>query len=209
VNGRSLGTRADCRDKICVWEKVRLAPGADSLVAIGRFASGPVEDRIEWRLAESQARSFRIDSGTILAASAAAGRFGSDAFFEGGSAGTADTVRRGRPPVLAAITGSPDRDLLASYREGAFRYRVPVGEGRFRITLAFVEPSAAPGERQFDVAIGGERVLSGFDVAAAAGAKLSAVTRSFSAQSKGGMIDLSFAPVKGKAIVSALTIEPE
>jgi beta-galactosidase len=208
LNGRSLGAKSNCPDRICIWPGVRLAPGANRLIAKAAFSKGRAEDRVEWQLAPEAARRFRIDSGAILAAGAASGRFGSDAFFEGGSAGTADTIRRGRPPVLAAITGSPDRDLLASFREGKFRYRIPVGAGRFSVSLTFVEPVAAQGERRFDVIANGERILADLDIAGAAGGKLKAITRSFTIDARGGLIDLDFAPVKGKAIVSAIQIEP-
>ena len=89
LNGRSLGSKSDCPQRVCVWKAVRLEAGTNGLVARGTFASGTAEDRIEWRLDPQARRSFRIDSGAILAAEASAGRFGSDAFFEGGAAGSA------------------------------------------------------------------------------------------------------------------------
>ena len=209
LNGRSLGIRTHCPDRICVWPAVRLAAGADRIVATGAFASGPVRDSIEWQLAPQAERSFRIDSGAIVAAPAQSGRFGSDAFFVGGSAGTADIVKRGRPPLLAAIAGSPDRDLLASFREGRFEYRIPVGNGRYSVALTFVEPRASAGERQFDVIANGIRALAGFDIAATAGGPHTAVTRRFSVDVRDGGLTLRFVPVKGQAIVSAIAIEPE
>jgi beta-galactosidase len=207
LNGRLLGSRTACPDRICVWPNVRLAAGDNDLVATGAFPAGPVADAISWRLAPSSARSFRIDCGSIVAAGG--GSFGSDAYFEGGSPGTMDTIRRGRPPVLAAITGTPSRDRAASFREGAFRYRIPTGNGRYRVTLTFVEPSAAPGERQFDVAANGRTALAALDIAAAAGSPLAGVTRRFAVDASQGVLELAFLPRKGKAIVSAIEVEPD
>jgi beta-galactosidase len=209
VNGREIGRMTDCPDRVCVWRDVRLKPGANRIEAKGAFASGTVADRIEWRLDTAQARSFRIDSGAIVAAKADK-RFGSDNFFVGGAAGTADTPGgRGRQPVLVAIAGTDRRDVVASFRGGRdFRYRVPVANGRYRVTLSFVEPREGIGARVFDVTANGRAALTGFDIHARAGAPLTAVREQFDADVTGGMLDLHFVASAGEAIVSAIEVEP-
>jgi beta-galactosidase len=177
VNGRSLATAtaAECPQRTCVWKGVPLSVGDNEIVAKGRFAEAAVEDRITWRLAASAKDAIRIDSGALVAApsSSGSGRFGSDAFFEGGAAGSVNAAPEfGRRPEKRTIAGTKDSDsdLVATFREGDFRYRIPVENGRYAVSLTFVEPSAAAGERQFDVIANGVPALVAFDVAATAGA---------------------------------------
>jgi beta-galactosidase len=99
-----------------------------------------------------------------------------------------------------------DSGIYDSFRQGAFSYRVPVPSGRYRVTLKFQEPVVdAVGVRQFDVLINGTIVLKRFDIFASAGGKLKGVDRSFEATSRGDIL-IEFRPVKGDALVSALSI---
>jgi len=209
VNGRAVGTAtaADCPQRTCVWKGVALSVGDNDIVARGRFAEGPVEDRISWHLAAEASDAIRIDSGALVAAPSSSGRFGSDAFFEGGTPGSVDPAPElGRRAEKRTIAGARDPDLVATFREGDFRYRVPLPRGRYTVTLTFVEPAAAPGERLFDVIASGVPALAAFDVAATAGAPLTAVTRTFPTIVENGTLDLQFRPMKGKAIVSAVEV---
>jgi beta-galactosidase len=102
-----------------------------------------------------------------------------------------------------------DARLYGSYREGQFSYRVPVPDGKYKIVLHFTEPTAAAaGERVFDVSVNGKRVLQHVDVFAAAGGKLKAVDQTVQAKARGGALLIEFQPVKGQAVVSALSITP-
>lgn len=206
VNGEKIGTLSDCPQRICVWTNVSLREGVNVVLASGAFSDANVEDQVKWQLDRSQTQALRIDSGAILAAKAEV-RFGSDNFFVGGSAVTTDQIRRGRPPVLAEIAGTTRRDIAATYRQGDFRYRVPLSDGRYRIALTFVEPSADVGERVFDVLANGSPVLSGYDIRARAGAALTERVEALEATVKGGVLDLHFVPRTGEAIVSAIEIE--
>ncbi|MEV5034162.1 DUF4982 domain-containing protein [Sphingobium sp. LMC3-1-1.1] len=206
VNGRALGTRTNCADRICLWEKVALSPGANAIIARGAFASGPVEDRVDWTLSPAAATAFRIDAGAIVTATAST-RFGSDAFFEGGDAGTLNTpADYGKPAVTAAIAGTEEDALVATFRQGRFRYRVPLADGRYRIVLTFVEPSLAAGARLFDVTANGRPIVSALDIAHAAGGTAIALRREGEVAVRGGTLDLAFVPRKGAAIVSAIEI---
>ena len=208
VNGRSLGVRADCPQRTCVWQAVRLAPGENRVVAAGRFPAGAQEEVVAWRLDPGVASAVRIDAGALMVASSAHGRFGSDAFFEGGTAGTTDGAGGwGQAPALAKIAGTEDRDLVATFREGEFRYRVPLENGSYRVALTFVEPSAPPAGNVFDVFANGRRVIEKLDVAAAAGGSLTALTRRFEASVVDGALMLEFRPARGRAIVSAIEIQ--
>jgi beta-galactosidase len=101
-----------------------------------------------------------------------------------------------------------DPRLYDSFREGAFSYRVPVPNGRYKITLKFAEATAAAGGRLFDVLVNGKPMLKHFDIATAAGGKLRAVDKSFQAKAQEGALLIEFRPVKGAALVSALSITP-
>lgn len=209
VNGRSQGTRSACEQKTCVWANVVLDRGLNRVVATGQFEGKVEEDTIEWNVDDDAARAVRIDSGALVGAQGAANRFGSDVWFEGGSSATADTPGgRGRAPVTVPIAGTRDRDLVATYREGDFAYRIPVRDGKYAVRLTFVEPSQSPGERVFDVRVNGAVVAAGLDVAFAAGAARTALVRSYPVEVKGGTLLLEFRPIKGAALVSTIEVEP-
>lgn len=208
VNGRALGVRKDCPQKICIWENVQLDQGDNAVSAVGLFADGPVKDSVNWALEASSARAFRIDSGALVAAEGADGRFGSDAFFTGGTAGSLQPASGYGPPrPRKEVHGTADTMLISTYREGDFTYRLPVADGTYRVTLSFVEPSATAGERQFNVIANGEKKLRSLDVAALAGAPMTMVKREFKVKVTGEKLILHFAPVKGQAIVSAIAVE--
>jgi len=209
VNGREIGSLTDCPDAVCVWPAVRLKEGNNEIMARGAFQSGPVVDRIAWTVDPNQAFSFRIDSGALIAAKTDV-QFGSDDFFVGGSAGSTDQPGgRGRKAVLAEISGTDRRDVVASFRRGSdFKYRIPAANGRYRVTLSFVEPDKTVGERVFDVSANGAPVLKGYDVHARAGGLRTAVREQFEADVTGQMLELHFRASAGEALVSAIEVEP-
>jgi len=208
INGSKLATLSDCDQNVCVWPDVALAGGENTVVARGNFPAGPVEGAVTWQLDEEQRDAFRIDSGAVVAASAQA-QFGSDDFFAGGTAGSTDQRGgRGRQAVFAEIGGTDRRDVVSSLRHGDFSYQIPVANGRYCVTLTFVEPDQPFGARVFDVTGNGDSVLSSYDIHQQAGGTLTAVTESFDIAVNGSMIDLAFSPVAGEALVSAVEIVP-
>ncbi|WP_436048382.1 glycoside hydrolase family 2 TIM barrel-domain containing protein [Phenylobacterium sp. LjRoot225] len=207
LNGRSLGRKTDCPQMTCVWEAVKLDLGENVIVAAGRFPSGDQQDRIVWRVAPDVVEAIRIDSGALMAAPAESVRFGSDAFFVGGKAGTVSKpADYGKAKVTKVIAGAVNSEVATTYRAGDFQYRIPLDNGRYKVTLTFVEPGAKAGERQFDVIANGKRKLDRLDVAAAAGAPLTAVVRSFPARVSAGRLDLEFRGRVGEAIVSSVEV---
>jgi beta-galactosidase len=106
---------------------------------------------------------------------------------------------------LAVNSGDPR--LYDTFREGDFSYRIPVPDGRYRVTIRFQEPSAsAAGERMFDVALNGKEVLHGFDIFAVAGGKLKSTDRTFDVEARGGYLSIALHGAKGKALISAISV---
>ena len=208
VNGKLIGVLADCPERICVWTSVALSPGTNNIVASGSFPSGDVEDRTQWHLSEAAATNTYIDCGALVAGASNGKHFGSDAFFEGGTAEIiSGPAARGRAPAPASIAGTGSPEVAATYRAGSFTYRVPVADGPHHVVLTFVEPSLHPGDRIFDVFANGQKVLANLDVAAAAGGALTEYQRHFEVNAMGGMLILEFKPTKGDAIVSAIGVQ--
>lgn len=206
VNGRRLDDLSSCANSICVWPNVWLDIGENRIEAVGEFDTGEVADAIAWRLDADQAATFRIDSGTIVAAAADV-QFGSDNFFEGGAAETADQRGgRGRPAVQAGIANSARRDVDATFRSGEFRYQIPAAAGRYRLTLAFVEPVTSEGENIFDVVANGRTLLDDFSIFKAAGAPLTSVTKVVDLDIFEAGLVLEFLPSIGVARVSSIEL---
>jgi len=205
VNGRPVGRQAACPEQICEWTGVALSPGTNLVEARGHYASGDTTDAVTWNVAPDALTAVRIDSGALVAP-AASHRFGSDAFFTGGTAGTLDKpADYGRPAVPATIEGTDDVAVTATYREGTFAYRVPLADGKYDVTLTFVEPSQSAGNRIFDVLANGRPFARKIDIAAQTGIA-KAMRRSGTVTVARGVLELSFKPTKGQAIVSAIEI---
>jgi beta-galactosidase len=208
VNGKLIGVLADCTDRICVWNAVVLSPGANNILATGSFPKGDVEDRVQWHLSDAAAKNTLIDCGALVAGASPGKRFGSDTFFEGGTAQVITGPGAGfRAPAPASIAGTSSPQVAATYRAGSFSYRVPVADGPHSVVLTFVEPSLHPGDRIFDVFANGQKVLANMDVAASAGGALTAYQKRFEVNARDGMVILEFRPTKGDAIVSAIEVQ--
>jgi beta-galactosidase len=150
----------------------------------------------------------RIKAGDITGAVAQDGnRYGSDLYFDGGEGKGLNPPDA--PEKERAIVPGVDGSLYDSFREGDFSYHLPVPAGSYKVALKFVEPSASgAGQRVFDVIANGKTVLPSFDVFAAAGGKLKGVDRTFDVDAAHGVINIRFQPVRGEAIVSALSVTP-
>jgi beta-galactosidase len=208
VNGKLIGVLAACPDRICVWKGIVLSPGANKILATGSFPRGDVEDSVQWHLSDAAAKNTLIDCGALVAGASPGKRFGSDMFFEGGTAQVITGPGAGfRAPAPASIAGTSSPEVAATYRAGSFTYRVPVADGPHSVVLTFVEPSLHPGDRIFDVFANGQKILANMDVAAAAGGSLTAYQQRFNVNARDGMVILEFRPTKGDAIVSAIEVQ--
>ncbi|MBD8679511.1 glycoside hydrolase family 2 TIM barrel-domain containing protein [Sphingomonas sp. CFBP 13720] len=208
VNGRSIG-RAACADYVCVWPKVRLGAGDNAVVATAAGQS----DRMTLRYTGPQ-RAIHVRTGTLEGVTLGNGtRYGSDDFFDGGLGFTLNPYQRElyaadqtrKPGKVVAGAGEPR--LYASWRAGkAFRYALPLPDGRYRVTLHLFDPTeTAAGKRVFTVVASGGATQR-IDVVARAGGGLRATTVDLPATATGGMLTLDFAGVVGDAVVSAIDV---
>lgn len=210
LNGNSLGIKENCENNTCEWSNVTLSAGGNILSVRGVNGGFAAEDSVEWYVSQDVMENVRIDSGALVAAPAHdKRRFGSDTFFHGGDSGSIDVAANyGRPARKSAITGTLDRDIAATYREGRFSYKIPVKNGHYDVLLTFMEPSEEASDRQFDVFAGQRRVVADLDVAAEAGAARTEMQRTVHVEVTNNLLDLHFIPSKGKAIVSAVEVSP-
>lgn len=208
TNGKLVGVLANCPERICVWTDVVLSPGTNDIVASGSFPNGDVEDKTRWHLSDAAAKTMSIDCGALVAGASGSKHFGSDTFFEGGTANAISVPTAwGRVPVPPKIVGTIYSEMVATYRSGSFTYRIPVADGSHRVILTFVEPSLRRGDRIFDIFANGQKVVTDLDVAAAAGGTLTAYQTDFEVKARDGMVILQFRPTKGDAIVSAIEVQ--
>jgi beta-galactosidase len=214
VNGKTFATRTarDCPMATCVFRDVRLRRGENVVEAEGRHGGKRVTDTVRWALETDE---VNIAAGWVASGyvSSEGRRFGSDDFFLGGEARKSAKQEEASPENFAAagatrFAGTQDPLLYQHFRAGSFAYDIPLENGRYEVTLGFVEPDAkaAAGARVFDVAANGRRVLEGFDVVKAAGAAGSAVTRQFAVDVSNGRLMLDFMPTRGEAVVSVIAI---
>jgi beta-galactosidase len=206
VNGTDLGA-ASCSDGVCVWHSIHLQSGPNELHATADIGGTPVSDSLQWTFA-GKPGEVRIKAGDLTGyVTADRQRYGSDLYFSGGEGkgvNAPDTPGERRINI-----GASDPRLYDSFREGQFSYRVPVPDGKYKVTLRFAEPTAAAaGERVFDVSVNGKRLLKHLDLFSAAGGKLKALDQTVQAKAEEGALLIEFQPVKGQAVVSAISIAP-
>ena len=134
-----------------------------------------------------------------------------DSYFLGGNA-----LVRTTNPAQESNSISPDMSLYTSERWGHFSYSVPVPDGRYRVTLKFVEGHYGArntgvgglGSRVFDVYCNGVALLRSFDIFKEAGGEGRPIDRTFSGirPTAQGKIVLTFVPIAGMACVNGIEV---
>jgi beta-galactosidase len=209
VNGRKLNVQSKCLVNTCTWARIELKAGVNKIQAIGQFDKTPVSDDVFWTVSPQAFDHIHIDSGALMGRMASTGRYGSDAYFEGGDARSvsgADAFGLKFEPKT--VSGTPDNDVLGTYRAGTFAYKIPLKPGRYAVTLRFAEPEGGEkAKRLFDVAANKQIMIKDLDVFAEAGGSLRALERKFEVEVRNADLLLDFKPTKGEAIVSAIEID--
>ena len=211
VNDAPVGTMTaeQCPQKTCVFRNVRLALGANRVTATGDHAGNPVTDTVDWSVASNDVNisAGRLTTGYV---STQGTRFGSDHYFRGGEGQYIDLGRDARGGTPKGIEGTQDPMLYKYFRGGDFSYEIPVPDGRYEVTLGFLEPDREieVGDRVFDVTANDQTLLQDFDVLDEAGDAWTVVTRTFTLDVTGGQLTLDFAPAgrEGEAIVSNIKV---
>jgi Malectin domain len=130
-----------------------------------------------------------------------------DAYYVGGQSHNA--------PVGRFFEATPDPGFLRSFREGTFRYDIPVREGTYEVHLYFAETQFGDGNsrgaetgRLFRISLNDHVVLDLFDAAAEAGAQNRLLERVFKdiKPAKDGKIHLNFEGVSLQAFLNAAEI---
>lgn len=108
--------------------------------------------------------------------------------------------------TVANTNASPlYQDQRYSYAPLTYRFNVP--NGSYTVTLKFAELSIeTTGQRLFHADLNGQRVLTNFDVYAAAGGPLRAIDKSFPVTVSGGQIYITFTAAASSAIINAIEI---
>jgi len=157
-------------------------------------------------------RPLRIRTGWTSSWRDSAGQeWQADSYFLGGNA-----LVRTMNPARESNSIAPDIALYASERWGHFSYALPVAEGRYRLTLKFIEGhygkhnigSGGPGSRVFDVYCNGVALLRNFDIMKEAGGEGRPIDRTFTMirPNAQGKILLTFVPVVGMACVNGIEV---
>jgi hypothetical protein len=119
-----------------------------------------------------------------------------DRYFAGGVTGTTGS----------AIRGTRDALLYQAGRSGNFSYAIPLANGNYDLTLKFAENTySSPGQRIFDVLVGGTTVLKDFDIYNVSG-KNAALDVTFTVSVRSGILNIQFVPTIGDAQINALLI---
>ena len=107
-----------------------------------------------------------------------------------------------------AVAATTDDGLFSNRRTGAFAYTVPAADGAYTLSLGFVDTLNKPGKRLFNVDAEGQRIENSLDIVARSGGKRTALFTSYTVNVTGGALDLIFTGVKGKPVVSAISLTP-
>lgn len=222
VNGTVVATKsaAQCPLKVCEFSRVQLKAGNNAIKATGDHAGSSVEDFVSWNLSNENANNVYIAAGQLTTGFQSNDnllgrhRYGSDYYFVGGElpaiVGFSSVGLSGAVVVNGlGSTAIPETGRVWDmWREGAsFSYRIPVANGTYSVTLGFLEPTVtAAGARVFNVAVNGAPQLNNLDVFQTAGARNTAIARTFTAVVTNGELKLDFTGVTGKAIVSNIAV---
>ena len=110
----------------------------------------------------------------------------------------------------SAISGTSDPTLYQTCRWGVFSYSFALPNGSYTVNLKFAEISrTAVGQRQFNVAINGQQVLTNFDIVAAAGGPMQAIDKPFTAAVSNGQLVIQFtAGAADLPLINSIEVTP-
>ncbi|AMJ66893.1 hypothetical protein AXW84_16725 [Hymenobacter sp. PAMC 26628] len=152
--------------------------------------------------------AYRLNAGGPALATTR-GAFAADQYYDATAASAAFSTK-------SPIAGTPDPALYQTERfstQGALRYALPVPNGSYSVVLHFAEFYwTKPGQRVFDAALEGQKVLDHYDIVKKVG-PLTATTETFTVTVTDGILnlDLTVPYLSGgmdQAKLSALEVLP-
>ena len=215
VNGARISSVKPDEFKTCVFENIQLKSGTNIIIAEGAFGKTVKSDTAEWNLDADNAVNVYIACGQLTTGFISSGhRFGSDNFFSCGT-GIAMFTRSDKT-IPKDSSGKPYQDgsvydcVRLSTGSTSFSYRIPVANGKYEVTLGFLEPdkNIVAKARVFKVIAEGNDKLSDIDIIKEAGAYRTSVTpKKFTVEVTDGMLNLDFVPTSGGgAVVSNISV---
>lgn len=118
---------------------------------------------------------------------------------------TFGTTQRSRVTVTS-VPSPRERIAYQSLANNATGYQLPVPNGTYRVRLMFVEPSAAPGERVFDITAENRKVANRFDIARVAG-RNRGYDLNITTRVTDGLLNIKFTSRSAKKpVISAVTV---
>jgi hypothetical protein len=139
-------------------KRVPVVPNTDAQVpGAASAAAGSLTESLSIHCGGGPVGFFRFGAPSL-------GVFARDWDFKGGNgAGTSETIDTNAPNAAPA-------EIYQTERWGQCAYTLPVKKGpSYTVRLHFAETKFDPGQRQFNVAINGRRVLADFDIAGEGG----------------------------------------
>lgn len=141
---------------------------------------------------------YRINAGGAAYVDASGNAWSADNYYQGGT-----TYSTGQ-----TISNTADSTLYQTERYGSMSYGLSVPNGNYNVILKFAELYwNHTGGRIFDVAINSSRVLSSFDIFAAAGAQNQAIDKTFPVTVTNGAINIVFSALIDNPKIDAIEID--
>ncbi|WP_395337145.1 glycoside hydrolase family 2 TIM barrel-domain containing protein [Novosphingobium sp. BL-8H] len=208
LNGKPVG-EVPCTGFVCEWKNVALRPGANEAVVTARANGRTLRDTAVWNGPDPEREGLRIDVGSLAGLQIGARRFGSDTFVSGGKPAVLNMSGfGGRSLTPMRTVEAADAQLFDYWREGnAFSYDIPLKDGTWQVTLHLFEPRKdASSQQALTVTANGTPVITGLNVANAAGGPLKGLVRTFPVTVTGGHLKLDFVSAEGNAALAAIEI---
>jgi hypothetical protein len=186
-----------------------LSNGSHTISAIARDAAGNRTTATAVTINVSNTiTSTPITTTTVVARINAGGGAYTDTV---GNAWAADSGYNGgstfAPGIAVSGTTAPGVYQTQRWNYGSLIYSLNVANGNYVVNLKFAELWVkAAGQRVFNININGQRVLSNFDIFAAAGAFAKAVDKSFQVSVSGGLLTIEMAGVVENPTVCGIEV---
>jgi subtilase family serine protease len=152
------------------------------------------------------ALTVNASSIAINAGGPAVAPFVADTDFSGGS-----TINHANTINLTGVTNPAPMQVYQTARIGNFSYTIPgfTAGSSHTVRLHFAETYwTAAGKRRFNVSVNGTRVLTNFDIFAAAGAKNKAIVMQFTVNANtAGQYVIQFTTVTDNSLVSGIEVQ--